>query len=93
MRLVVEKVVIHSDLEKRSSSLVANVGSIAQRVYLAVADFHYWKEAVKEIGLKHYVAAQNITAEQIKAAMGDQLKNDIAQKKAVELIKSTAVAE
>lgn len=37
--------------------------------------------------------SQNITAEQIKAAMGDQLKNDIAQKKAVELIKSTAVAE
>ena len=37
--------------------------------------------------------AQNITADQIKAAMGEQLKNDIAQKKAVELIKSTAVAE
>ncbi len=37
--------------------------------------------------------AQNITADQIKAAMGEQLKNDIAQKKAVELIKNTAVAE
>ena len=37
--------------------------------------------------------SQNITAEQIKSAMGEQLKNDIAQKKAVELIKSTAVAE
>jgi trigger factor len=37
--------------------------------------------------------SQNITADQIKSAMGEQLKNDIAQKKAVELIKSTAVAE
>ncbi|MCI8602199.1 MAG: trigger factor [Oscillospiraceae bacterium] len=36
---------------------------------------------------------QGVPAEQIKAALGDQLKSDVAQKKAVELIKSSAVAE
>ena len=52
------------------------------------------EEVEEEVNkLAEQYKAQNITADQIKAAMGEQLKNDIAQKKAVELIKSTAVAE
>lgn len=52
------------------------------------------EEVEEEVAkLAEQYKAQNITAEQIKSAMGEQLKNDIAQKKAVELIKSTAVAE
>ncbi len=51
------------------------------------------EEVEKEVAkLVEQYKAQNLTAEQIKSAMGEQLKNDIAQKKAVEMIKSSAVA-
>jgi hypothetical protein len=36
---------------------------------------------------------QGVEVEQVKTILGEQLKSDVAQKKAVDLIKSTAVAE
>ncbi len=63
---------------------------IVQNEGITVSDEELDAEAAR---LAEQYKGQNITAEQIKNAMGEQLKNDLAQKKAVELIKETAVEE
>ena len=63
---------------------------IVENEGITVSDEEIDAEAAR---LAEQYKGQNITAEQIKNAMGDQLKNDLAQKKAVELIKESAVEE
>ena len=63
---------------------------IVENEGITVSDEEVDAEAAR---LAEQYKGQNITAEQIKNAMGDQLKNDLAQKKAVELIKESAVEE
>lgn len=57
---------------------------------ITVSDEEVDAEAAR---LAEQYKGQNISAEQIKSAMGEQMKNDLAQKKAVELIKASAVEE
>ena len=63
---------------------------IVENEGITVSDEEIDAEAAR---LAEQYKGQNISAEQIKNAMGDQLKNDLAQKKAVELIKESAVEE
>ena len=75
----------------KTQRIYSNVDTkIVQNEGITVSDEELDAEAAR---LAEQYKGQNITAEQIKNAMGEQLKNDLAQKKAVELIKETAVEE